>query len=166
MRLRILTLTLAVALFGLFAVTPFEAAAAPTTTSGITAPVTGTANFVGTLNVTRFANQGGQLVAIGTLTGTLTNPVTGLTQAVSQAVTLPVTGATGSCQILDLTIGAINLNLLGLVVTTNPIHLNITAQSGPGNLLGNLLCAVANLLNGGGPLGNIAGLLNNILRNL
>jgi hypothetical protein len=33
---------------------------------------------------------------------------------------------------------------------------------GPGNLLGNLLCAVAGLLDGGGP-GN---LLNNLLRNI
>jgi hypothetical protein len=42
----------------------------------------------------------------------------------------------------------------------------ITAEQGPGNLLGNLLCAVANLLNGtGGPtvLQQIANLLNQIL---
>ena len=47
------------------------------------------------------------------------------------------------------------------------MHLNITAQSGPGNLLGNLLCAVAGLLNG--PTGlnailtQIAALLNQLL---
>ena len=75
-----------------------------------------------------------------------------------------VTAASGSCTILDLTLGPINLDLLGLVVTTNQIHLNITAQQGPGKLLGNLLCAVANLLNGGGPLGALSGLLNKILR--
>ena len=39
----------------------------------------------------------------------------------------------------------------------------ITAQSGPGNLLGNLLCGVANLLNGGGSLQQIADLLNQII---
>ena len=47
------------------------------------------------------------------------------------------------------------------------VHLNITAQSGPGELVGNLLCAVANLLNGGLPLntvlGQIAALLNQLL---
>jgi hypothetical protein len=32
---------------------------------------------------------------------------------------------------------------------------------GSGNLLGNLLCAVANVLNGGAPLGAIAGLQDN-----
>jgi hypothetical protein len=41
-----------------------------------------------------------------------------------------------------------------------------SAQSGPGNLLGNLLCSVANLLNGQSLLGQqISGLLN-IVQNL
>ena len=43
------------------------------------------------------------------------------------------------------------------------IVLDIDAQSGPGNLLGNLLCAVAHLLDGGGPLSNLVNLLNQIL---
>jgi hypothetical protein len=77
-------------------------------------------------------------------------------------VTTPAAAA-GSCTILDLTLGPLNLNLLGLVVQLNQVHLTITAQQGPGNLLGNLLCAVANLLNGGGPLSGIAALLNRIL---
>jgi hypothetical protein len=41
--------------------------------------------------------------------------------------------------------------------------LNITAVPGAGNLLGNLLCSVTNLLNGGGALAQIANLLNQIL---
>ncbi len=40
------------------------------------------------------------------------------------------------------------------------VVLDITAESGPGNLLGNLLCAVVNLLND--PSG-VSGVLNNIL---
>jgi hypothetical protein len=43
------------------------------------------------------------------------------------------------------------------------VHLNITAQSAPGNLLGNLLCAVAGLLNGGQLGAQLAALLNQIL---
>jgi hypothetical protein len=39
------------------------------------------------------------------------------------------------------------LNLLGLVVDLNTVALNITAIPGAGKLPGNLLCAVANLLN-------------------
>jgi hypothetical protein len=53
---------------------------------------------------------------------------------------------TASCQILDLVLGPLDLNLLGLVVHLDTVHLNITAQPGPGNLLGNLLCAIAGLL--------------------
>ena len=41
--------------------------------------------------------------------------------------------------------------------------LNITAVPGAGNLLGNLLCSVANRLNSGGAVQQIANLLNRIL---
>ena len=56
-----------------------------------------------------------------------------------------------ACPILHLVLGPLNLNLLGLTVHLNRVVLDITAHSGPGNLLGNLLCAVANLLNGTNP---------------
>ena len=141
-------------------------AAAPTA-NPISVPVSGTvagvSSFVGQLNITRFAVQGGQLVAIGSLTGTLTDLVNNTTTAVNQAITLPIS-ASGTCAILHLTLGPLDLNLLGLMVHLDQVVLNIDAQQGPGNLLGNLLCAVAGLLNGGGPLQGIAGLLNNILR--
>ena len=79
----------------------------------------------------------------------------------------PVTDPAGSCQILHLDLGPLDLNLLGLQVQVNEVVLDITAQQGSGNLLGNLLCAVAHLLdNTGGasnPLGGITALLNRIL---
>ena len=130
----------------------------------------GANTFSGILKLTDFAvNSAGQLVANGVLNGTLTGSgVTGGTSAITnQAVTLPVSSLTGSCQILNLTLGPLDLNLLGLVVHLNTVVLNISAQPGPGNLLGNLLCAVAGLLNGGGALSGlltqIANLLNQIL---
>ena len=43
------------------------------------------------------------------------------------------------------------------------VDLNITAQQGSGNLLGNLLCAVAGLLDGNASLSSIVQLLNQIL---
>ena len=49
----------------------------------------------------------------------------------------------------------------GLVVDLNQVHLTITGETGPGNLLGNLLCGLANALNGGG--GGLANLLNRLL---
>jgi hypothetical protein len=68
----------------------------------------------------------------------------------------------GSCNILTLDLGPLHLDLLGLVVDLNAIHLTITAQQGSGNLLGNLLCAVAGLLNGTGT-GTLSGLLTQIV---
>jgi hypothetical protein len=88
---------------------------------------------------------------------------TGQKKAVTQSVTMPVTAATSAaCTILDLTLGPLHLDLLGLVVDLNQIHLVLTAVPGSG-LLGDLLCAVANLLSGGlgALLGNIA-LLNQL----
>ena len=140
--------------------------ASTTPTRGTTSvPITGSgqnAAFNGTYTIQRFAVRTGQLVAVGTLTGTVTNTTTGVTQAVSQSLALPVS-ATGSCDILHLTLGPLDLNLLGLQVHLNQVVLDITAQSGPGNLLGNLLCAVAGLLDTNASLASIAQLLNQIL---
>jgi hypothetical protein len=52
------------------------------------------------------------------------------------------------CNVLHLVLGPLQLNLLGLVVTIpDPVTVDITAVPG-GGLLGDLLCAVANLLGG------------------
>jgi hypothetical protein len=65
------------------------------------------------------------------------------------------------CSILELDIGAIHLDLLGLVIDLAPIHLDIVADPS-GGLLGQLLCAIANLLSGTGPLGGLQTLLQQI----
>jgi hypothetical protein len=122
----------------------------------------------GILTLTKFYVQNGALVADGVLNGTLTDSSlsNGSAPVTNQQVTaLPVSSLSGGCQILNLTLGPLDLNLLGLQVHLNTVVLNITAQPGPGNLLGNLLCAVAGLLDGGlgGVLNQIAGLLNQIL---
>ena len=112
--------------------------------------------------MTGFALQNGQLVANGILAGTLTNGtvVTSILQTVTASI---ISTATSSCTILHLVLGPINLDVLGLTVTTNQIVLDISAIPGPGNLLGNLLCAIANLLNGTPDLGTLASLLNRLL---
>lgn len=132
-------------------------------------PVTGTVanggTFAGTLQITSFAVQSGQLVANGLLSGTLKDALGNTIGTVSNVpVTLPV-AASGSCDILHLTLGPLDLNLLGLMVHLNQVVLDITAQQAPGNLLGNLLCAIANLLNnpGSGALNGVANLLNRVL---
>ena len=71
----------------------------------------------------------------------------------------------GACTILNLTLGPINLNLLGLRVATDEIRLLVEAVPGAGNLLGNLLCAITNLLNpsANAPLSQLVQVLNALL---
>jgi hypothetical protein len=48
-------------------------------------------------------------------------------------------------------------------VHLDKVVLDVTAVAGAGNLLGNLLCAVAGLLDGTGVLGQVSSLLQQIL---
>jgi hypothetical protein len=122
----------------------------------------GTAVTVAAVQITHFAYENGQLFVDGGLyapNGTLISAFSHAPATLSKggSPTSPV------CPILDLDIGAIHLDLLGLVVDLAPVHLNINAESGSGNLLGNLLCAVAGLLDGPSPLSTaITNLLNSI----
>ena len=167
---RMIALFLALIITSTLTLAPMRAYAAPPT-GNLTVPVTGTftdavggvGNFAGNLQVTRFANQGGQLVAIGQLTGTLTDSL-GAVLPVTSDTTLPVIDTSGTCDILHLDLGPLNLDLLGLEVHLNQVILDIVAQSGAGNLLGNLLCAVAHLLDGGASLNALVAHLNQILR--
>jgi hypothetical protein len=142
-------------------------------------PISGIAqnhkHFVGHFSVDRFVSRHGKTYAVGTLTGKL-----GQRSVQRSDVSMPATighsasgaaRAAATCPVLHLVLGPVHLNLLGLVVNlgggaaaNQPIVLDITAVQGPGNLLGNLLCGVANLLNGTGTTsltsGLTAGLLN------
>jgi hypothetical protein len=120
--------------------------------------------FNGTLTITSFAsNAAGQLLASGTISG-VTTFVNGVTQTVTNVPfnNLVVTPASQQCTILHLDLGPIFLNLLGLQLTTSPITLDLTAVAGAGNLLGNLLCAVAHLLDQNPLIPAIQNLLNQI----
>jgi len=105
------------------------------------------------MNVTGVQVVDGALVAVGKIGNTLFDIPLTLTTA-SQEAGLATQAVT---DILHLQLGPIHLDLLGLKVDTSKICLEIDAVSGPGNLLGNLLTSVANLLNGGTPLGSILG---------
>jgi hypothetical protein len=143
-------------------------------------PLTGTTAsgnvFHGAANIADFQNVNGRLMAVVNVTGKLVRPngtvvgrVTGL------RARMPVTlsdGATvrsslspnqaGTCDVLHLRLGTIDLNLLGLVVHLDPVRLDITAQAGPGNLVGNLICAISGLLD----TTNVDGVLVDLLRAL
>ena len=135
-----------------------EPAATPLTK---TVALKGTKGFKGTFTIDRFTTRNGELVAVGNLRGTMRK--NGKTKRVAKnAVILPAsvagagpaTLATASqalpdipnaCQVLNLMLGPIDLNLLGL-------HLRIDTQEDPipvraegisGALLGNTLSALS-----------------------
>jgi hypothetical protein len=152
--------------------------------AGVTVPFStlgttngGTNDVTGTFTITRFANQNGQLVAIGTMAATVRDangvhsvitekavPVQAMTGGATSAA---VAGQQAACDILHLDLGPLDLDLLGLVVHLDRVVLDISAEPGPGNLLGNLLCSIANLLNQGSPLtqvlNQLVGALNNLI---
>jgi hypothetical protein len=115
----------------------------------------------------------GQNVLTGTLTGTVTDALGEVVGNFTQEISAPITGGStpdsqpGGCQILNLDLGPLFLDVLGLQIDLSEVNLDITAVPGAGNLLGNLLCAVAGLLDGpGNPLNAITNLLNRLLDGL
>lgn len=144
-----------------------QATTAPSTTL-TNVPLTDAAgnvigSFTGTATLSSLATSGGALVGNLLLNGTAV--LNGATTAVTDAVGTAAVTPSGDCPVLNLDIGQIHLNLLGLDVSLAAISLDIVAQPGPGQLLGNLLCAVVHLLDGptsGGVSTALTNLLNTI----
>lgn len=104
----------------------------------------------------------------------------GTTRSFSAMRTLPVKSINGSvpgaartgtankatCDILHLVLAPLDLDLLGLKVHLDKVVLDIVAQSGAGQLLGNLLCAVVGLLDNGGTLSQLLNQLGQLLNQL
>jgi hypothetical protein len=143
----------------------------------ITGTIAGGGTFAGTLSVLKFVVHDGQVAAIGMVRGTATSAAgIPLGTALVGPITLPVqvgpgvttmtsaaapVAAQATCQVLHLDLGAVNLNVLGLVVTTQPITLDISGDTA--GVLGNLVCTVLDTLN------NVVGLvalLNQLLGSL
>jgi hypothetical protein len=179
-RTRAIALAVVLALVTAVPVAPAAAQSARNDKSGLAVPISGAEStggtVAGTLLIKEFVRNGDGIDAIGTLTATVTNA--GVARTIVTQVAWPVDLAnSGSqtaaasgfaiqqavCEILHLELGPLNLDLLGLVVDLNQVVLDITAVPGAGNLLGNLLCAVVGLLDGGGALTQITNLLNQIL---
>ena len=132
----------------------------------------------GSFTPTRFVERDGVLYAKGFLQGKITD-ADGSTTKFSGIKKMPVKSINGqsttdartanraaACDILNLVLGPLDLNVLGLQVSLQRVVLDIVAVAGAGQLLGNLLCAVAGLLDGGplaGLLGQLSTLLNQIL---
>jgi hypothetical protein len=170
-------------LIGVYALAPAFAAQpaagaprSPLQNIPVTGNIVGGGTFSGTLDIVSFAadQTGTAVVATGLVSGVLHLPSGDQTVTKELVTNIPVLlGNSGAkdrpaptCSILNLTLGPLDLNLLGLVIHLNQVHLTIDAQSGPGNLLGNLLCAIVHLLDGnplGDVLNQIVGLLNRII---
>jgi hypothetical protein len=174
-------LSLLVLFFGLFAAIPMAGAqsaqsAAAKKGAGFVVPVTGGGagnTFDGTFTIDRFVPtaDGNTAAAVGVLKGTVTNAA-GAKSTVVKNISWPVAkgaapaaavAAAASCDILNLVLGPLHLDLLGLVVDLNQVILNITGETGAGNLLGNLLCGITGILDGVGIGAQLANLLNQLL---
>jgi hypothetical protein len=166
------------AALALMAVTA-TATAAPSRAQAVTTPITAAQSngaLSGVFRLTRFSvDNARQLVAHGRFTGTVTDAAGNVTSVTNTPVRSVVSNAAAAaagprCQILNLVLGPLHLNLLGLVVDLNEVHLDLSAVPGPGNLLGNLLCAVTHLLDNTNAsttaLQNIVARLNAILAGL
>ena len=148
-----------------------QSSQAANVTGSINQTIDGVGTFVGSFTPSNFSVQDGRLTVTGLVQGTLTD-LAGVPTPVSQTVTTtaaaaPTTNAAtatgGGCDIVNLVLGPLHLDVLGLNVDLNQVVLDIVAQSGAGKLVGNLLCAVTGLLDGGNGLSGLANLLNRLL---
>jgi len=152
--------------FGLAAAIPAGAAPPPTaqTTAVVAAPglpVTGTladgTPFVGQLSNLTTSVVNGALMLSGTVTGTgIPAMGTPFTTAIAPTATA------ANCQILNLNPQPLNRDLLGLVANLVAVHLDLTGATGPGKLLGNLLCGLAGALDPA-RMREVSGLFNQVL---
>ena len=101
-------------------------------------------NFV----INRFVRQGRRIVAQGAVVARYRS-ATESPYIVRKAFTARVgtrgltpSSATRICNVLDLTLGPLHLELLGLIVDLSRVHLTITADSN-GGILGSLFCSLA-----------------------
>jgi len=92
---------------------------------------------VRSFTLSTFAVQAGRVVAVGTLSAVLeTAAGPGVDTSIVTTVALPVSIRQTSDETLQLDIGPIIVDLLGLQVNLTRMVLDVTAQSGPGHLLG------------------------------
>jgi hypothetical protein len=154
----------------------------------LTGAGSGGVTFNGTVAVQRFVQQDGQVFAIGAVSGSVSGPAGPIGTSIYLPVMFPVhvdNGLTSpadrgrihpaslsapdygarvilaqapTCGVLHLDLGAVNLNLLGVVVTTTPVTIDIDGDTG--GPLGNLVCAILDTVNTAVGLVN---LLNSLL---
>jgi hypothetical protein len=138
--------------------------------------------FKGVVAVQRFVHRDGEVFAMGAVSGSLSGPAGPIGTTVYLPVAFPVHVGNGptarmergviepasasahdygarvilaqasTCGVLHLDLGAVDLNLLGIAVTTTPLTIDINGDTG--GPLGNLVCTVLATVN------NVVGLVN------
>jgi hypothetical protein len=144
---RLALLVLAVLTVGLAAgAATANAPAGTVTKAGSTAAQVPGGKISVRFKINRFVKRGGKLYARGATIAKFTpnngDPATVVSKPFIARVKLgKFAGASAKtiCTVLDLTLGPLDLNLLGLMVHLDKVHLLITADS-EGGLLGSLLC--------------------------
>jgi hypothetical protein len=143
--------------------------------------------FEGTVAVQRFVHRDGEVFAIGAVSGSLSGPAGPIGTSLYLPVVFPVDVGPGrlareergfidpassapdygarlvlaqaqTCGVLHLELGAVNLNLLGAVVATMPVTIDINGDMG--GPLGTLVCAILRTLN---TVAALVNLLNSLL---
>jgi hypothetical protein len=134
-------------------------------------------DVTGTFTPLKFKRTQGELKARGVFNGVIEES-DGSTTQFAVVKTVPVQEVNGAdmgamgmsapaaCDILNLVLGPLDLNILGLEVHLDTVVLDIVAVPGQGQLLGNLLCAVAGLLDPGGALDGLLGQITNLLNQI
>jgi hypothetical protein len=159
-RQRALRLSIPIALL-FFATAGFAAKKDPSLQLPLTS-VAGT--FTGTFTINRFEVRDNAVVAVGVVRGSIASagsvlvgevaaPVTvGTASAPAAASKAAVAQQAATCGVLHLDIGAMNLNVLGVMVATQPISIDLSGDSAAP--LGNLVCTIESTLN------NVVGLVD------
>ena len=125
-------------------------------TSPITVTISaqqGSGELLGNLltTVSNLLNLQGVNKALNNVLGNVVNLLNSASLSVSGVDTTSGTFSTSTTAtttpVLNLAVAPVHLNLLGALVDTSPIHLTITAHSGDGLVLGNVVTDLANLFN-------------------
>ena len=106
-------------------------------------PVSGTfegGTFHGQFQLEGFGFRAGAIVGVGTLSGVLIDPGGVVLAFVQQQVEVPLTAAAGTCTLISLQLGPVDIALLGLNIHLGPFSIQIAVERA--SLLGLLLCSV------------------------
>jgi hypothetical protein len=129
----------------------------------------GSVTFAGTVSVQKFVQVDGKVFAVAMVSGSASSAGGPAGSVLAGPVLFPVNIEPGSpivrsaaaapqqatnCQVLHLDLGAVNLNVLGFQIATQPISIDVSGVTGGTNVLGQLLCTILETV------GNVIGLVN------